>query len=64
LANPPEPKAGKDRKEKYSDYEVYEKDYQQNQLWLVDVVTAAKDYLPAPGKQVTADVTLNINSFA
>jgi Tol biopolymer transport system component len=28
-ANPPERKAGKDRKEKYSDYEVYEKDYQQ-----------------------------------
>ncbi len=63
-ANPPEPKAGKDRKEKYSDYEVYEKDYQQNQLWLVDVGAAAKDYLPAAAKQVTADLTLNINSFA
>ncbi len=63
-ANPSEPKAGKDRKEKYSDYEVYEKDYQQGQLWLVDVGAAVKDYLPAAAKQVTADVTLNINSFA
>jgi dipeptidyl aminopeptidase/acylaminoacyl peptidase len=63
-ANPPEPKASKDRKEKYSDYEVYEKDYQQNQLWVVDVVAAEKDYLPKTAKQVTADLTLNINSFA
>jgi len=63
-ANPPEPKASKDRKEKYSDYEVYEKDYQQKQLWVLDVGAAAKDYLPAAAKQVTADLTLNINSFA
>jgi dipeptidyl aminopeptidase/acylaminoacyl peptidase len=63
-ANPPEPKASKDRKEKYSDYEVYEKDYQQKQLWVVDVGAAAKGYLPSAAKQVTADVALNINSFA
>jgi dipeptidyl aminopeptidase/acylaminoacyl peptidase len=63
-ANPPEWKANKDRKEKYSDYEVYEKDYQQKQLWMVDLGEAAKRYLPAEAKKVTSDVTLNINSFA
>ena len=63
-ANPPERKASKDRKEKYSDYEVYEKDYQQKQLWVVDVGAAAKGYLPAAAKQVTTDETLNVNSFA
>jgi Tol biopolymer transport system component len=31
-ANPPEVKASKDRKEKYSDYQVYEKDYDQRTL--------------------------------
>jgi dipeptidyl aminopeptidase/acylaminoacyl peptidase len=39
-ATPPESKLSKDRKEKYSDYDVYEKDYQQSQLWLVDVTAA------------------------
>jgi dipeptidyl aminopeptidase/acylaminoacyl peptidase len=63
-ANPPEWKASKDRKEKYSDYEVYEKDYQQKQLWVVDVGAAAKGYLPTEAKKVTSDVTLNIKSFA
>ncbi len=63
-ANPPEPKTSKDRKEKYSEFDVYEKDYQQSQLWLVDVAGAAKDLLPAKAKQLTTDSSLNINSFA
>ena len=63
-ANPEESKASKDRKEKYSDYEVFEKDYNQNQLWLVDVSAALKNFLPADGKQITSDLSLNINSFA
>lgn len=63
-ANPQERKAAKDRKEKYSEYEVYEKDYQQKQVWLVDVGAAMKEYLPTAAKQATADLTLNINSFA
>jgi len=62
-ANPPQRKAGKDRKEKYSDFEVYEKDYEQKQLWIVNVESALKDYLPQAAKQVTTDLTLNINSF-
>ena len=63
-ANPPESKAGKDRKEKYSDYEVFEKDYEQQQLWLVDAVTSAPSYLPSTAKKLTADASLNIRSFA
>ncbi len=63
-ANIPEAKSSKDRKEKYSEYEVIERDYRQNQLWLVDVAAAAKNYLPVAAKQVTSDLTLNIGSFA
>jgi dipeptidyl aminopeptidase/acylaminoacyl peptidase len=62
-ANPPETKAGKDRKEKYAEYEVYEKDYEQHQLWLVDAAAAAQSCLPAEAKKLTADASLNIGSF-
>lgn len=63
-ANPPESKANKDRKEKYSDYEVFEKDYRQNQLWTVDVSEAEKSYLPVEAKRVFTDLSLNVTSFA
>ncbi len=63
---PPTPRSQtfKDRKEKYSEYDVIEKDYRQNQLWLVDVSAASKSYMPVVAKQVTSDLTLNINSFS
>ena len=63
-ANPPESKVSKDRKEKYSDYDVYEKDYQQSQLWMADVGAASKELLPTKAKRLTNDSTLNVNSFA
>jgi dipeptidyl aminopeptidase/acylaminoacyl peptidase len=63
-ANVPEAKAVKDRKEKFSDYEVIEKDYNQNQLWLVDVAVAARDYLPVAARQLTSDPLLNVSTFA
>jgi dipeptidyl aminopeptidase/acylaminoacyl peptidase len=63
-AHPPEPKSGKDRKEKYSEYEVYEKDYEQSQLWLVDITAALIAELPAAAKQLTTDLSLNVESFA
>ena len=63
-ANPAETKASKDRKEKYSDYDVFEKDYQQNQLWLVNVAAALKNFLPVEAKQLTSDLSLNVGSFA
>jgi dipeptidyl aminopeptidase/acylaminoacyl peptidase len=63
-ANTEEAKASKDRKEKYSDYDVFEKDYEQNQLWLVDVAVALKNFLPVAAKQLTSDSSLNVSSFA
>jgi len=63
-ANPPETKASKDRKEKYGDFSVYEKDYDQNQIWLVDVSAALRNFLPVDAKQVTFDLSLNVNSLA
>jgi dipeptidyl aminopeptidase/acylaminoacyl peptidase len=63
-ANPPETKASRDRKEKYSDFSVFEKDYDQNQLWLVDVNAALQNFLPADAKQLTSDLSLNVQSFA
>jgi dipeptidyl aminopeptidase/acylaminoacyl peptidase len=63
-SNPVESKANKDRKEKYSDYMVYEKDYGMNQLWLVNVIAAAKNSLPVAAQQLTTDLSLNIDSFS
>jgi dipeptidyl aminopeptidase/acylaminoacyl peptidase len=57
-------KASKARKERYSAYDVIEKDYEQNQLWWVDAEAALKATAPQTAKQLTFDPTLNINSFA
>jgi dipeptidyl aminopeptidase/acylaminoacyl peptidase len=59
-----EPKTEKDRKEKYSDYEVYEQDFQQNQLWTVDVSAAQSNFLPARARQITRDPALNVADFS
>jgi dipeptidyl aminopeptidase/acylaminoacyl peptidase len=58
-----ESKAEKDRKEKYSDYEVFEADYRQNQIWTVDVAAAEKNSLPLKAVQITKDAKLNVGSF-
>jgi len=57
-------KASKARKERFSAYEVIEKDYEQNQLWCVDAAAAIKATAPQAAKQLTFDATLSINSFA
>jgi dipeptidyl aminopeptidase/acylaminoacyl peptidase len=57
-------KASKARKERYSAYDVIEKDYEQNQLWWVDAEAALTATAPQTAKQLTLDPTLNINSFA
>ena len=57
-------KASKARKERYSAYDVAEKDFEQNQLWWVDAAAAIKVTVPQEAKQLTFDRTLNINSFA
>ena len=58
-----ESKADKDRKEKFSDYEVYEEDYRQNQLWTVDVAAAERNFLPAKATPITKDPKLTVNDF-
>ena len=63
-ANDPQSKAAKDRKDKYSDFEVYEKDYQQNQLWLADVSFAERKFLPVVARKLSSDPSLNIGSFS
>jgi dipeptidyl aminopeptidase/acylaminoacyl peptidase len=64
IANVPEAKSSKDRKEQFSDYDVYEKDYSQAQLWLLDVSAAVANSLPVSAKRLTSDFTLNVNSFS
>jgi dipeptidyl aminopeptidase/acylaminoacyl peptidase len=57
-------KAGKARKERYSAFDVVEKDYEQQQLWSVDVSAGIAQARPQPARQLTVDPTLNVNSFA
>ena len=59
-----ETKAMKDRKEKYSDYEVFEEDFAQNQLWVVDVAEAEATLSPVKAKPITTDPTLNVGGFS
>ena len=63
-AGAPENKESKDRKEKYGDYDVMEKDYRQSQLWTVDVTEAEKNYLPVAAKRLLTDLSLNVTGFA
>jgi Tol biopolymer transport system component len=60
----PESKAAKERKEKYSDFEVFEGDYEQNQLWTIDFAAALKDQMPVAASQVTSDPKLNVRSYS
>src|SRR5581483_8001082 len=64
VANPPKAKPAKDRKDKYADFEVYEKEYDQNQLFLVDVGEALAHNAPARAVQLTRDPDLNVNDFS
>jgi dipeptidyl aminopeptidase/acylaminoacyl peptidase len=63
-ANAPESKTSKDRRQKYSDSAVFDKDYRQNQLWSVDVTEAEKNCLPVMAKHLLADLAINVTDFA
>jgi dipeptidyl aminopeptidase/acylaminoacyl peptidase len=62
-AEPPS-KAGKARKERYSSYDVFEKDFEQQQLWWVDADAAIKALRPQAARQLTSDPALSVKSFA
>ena len=64
VAAEPETKRAKDRKEKYSDFDVIERDFSQNQIWTVDVAAVAVNCRPAKAKQITHNLALHVNSFA
>jgi len=59
----PESKSRKDRKETYGDYEVVESDYDQNQLWTVDLFPADREGRPVAATPLTSDPHLNVTSF-
>jgi dipeptidyl aminopeptidase/acylaminoacyl peptidase len=63
LATVAQPKSAKARKDKYSAYEVVEKEFDTAQLWSVDVA-GSDNSAPKPAQQLTMDLTLNVNSFA
>ena len=57
-------KADKARKERYSAFDVVEKDFEQQQLWRVDADTGFHGERPQAAVQLTFDRTLDITSFA
>ncbi len=61
-ASTKESKADKDRKEKYSDYEVFEEDFKQSQLWTVDVAPAQSNFLPAKARQISRTTRSSIST--
>ncbi|MGH9703596.1 MAG: TolB family protein, partial [Candidatus Acidiferrales bacterium] len=57
-------KANKDRKQKYSDYEVFEHDFTQEQIWAVDVTAAERNFEPVKARAITSDSSLNVRDFS
>src|SRR4029077_8480680 len=59
----PEPKALKDRKEKYGEYSVVHADYQMAHLWLIDLPDATANAAPE-AKRLTEGNSFSVGSFA
>src|SRR4029077_1467892 len=59
----PEPKALKDRKEKYGEYSVVHADYQMAHLWLIDLPDAAAN-ATSEAKRLTEGNSFSVGSFA
>jgi dipeptidyl aminopeptidase/acylaminoacyl peptidase len=62
-ATDPEPKALKDRKDKYGEYSVVRTDYQMAHLWLIDLPDAAAN-AAGEAKRLTEGNTFSVGSFA
>jgi dipeptidyl aminopeptidase/acylaminoacyl peptidase len=60
----PTSKASKARKERYSSYDVVEKDFEQHQLWWVDADAGIQALQPQAAQQLTSDPALSVKSFA
>jgi dipeptidyl aminopeptidase/acylaminoacyl peptidase len=61
-AEDPEPKAMKDRKEKYGEYEVVHADYNMTQLWTVEIPANDASTLPE-AKRLTEGTTFSVGEF-
>src|SRR5580658_5878096 len=59
----PEPKAMKDRKEKYGEYEVVHADYTMAHLWTMEIPMDDTASIPAP-KRLTEGRTFTVGEFA
>ncbi len=62
-ADDPEPKAMKDRKEKYGEYEVVHADYNMAHLWMMEIPAAESAPIPEP-KRLTAGTTFTVGELA
>jgi dipeptidyl aminopeptidase/acylaminoacyl peptidase len=61
-AEDPEPKAMKDRKEKYGDYEVVHADYNMSHLWTLDIPTSETGVISEP-MRLTKGATFSVGEF-
>jgi len=61
-AEDPEPKAMKDRKEKYGEYEVVHADYNMTHIWTVKIPAPETSALP-DGKRLTEGSTFSVGEF-
>jgi dipeptidyl aminopeptidase/acylaminoacyl peptidase len=61
-ADDPEPKAMKDRKEKYGDYEVVHADYNMAHLWTLEIPAGESATIPEP-KRLT-DAAFSVGEFS
>ena len=59
-----EGKADRARKENYGDYEVFEKDFKQDQLWIVDEAASESSLSPSKARQLTRDLAFNVKTIA
>jgi dipeptidyl aminopeptidase/acylaminoacyl peptidase len=62
-ADDPEPKAMKDRKEKYGDYEVVHADYNMAHLWTLDIPAGESATIPEP-KRLTEGAAFSVGEFS
>src|SRR5262249_24688975 len=59
----PEPKALKDRKDKYGDFAVVHADYQMTHLWTIDLPETAAN-APPEAKHLTEGNTFSVGNFS
>jgi dipeptidyl aminopeptidase/acylaminoacyl peptidase len=62
-ADDPEPKAMKDRKEKYGDYDVVHADYNMAHLWTLEIPAGESATIPEP-KRLTEGATFSVGEFS